>query len=354
MLFENDENSQNLRASAERFRRNRRLRWYGILVVLCAMLLATRPEGQAQSLHLSGGIIAAEPAKPTPVVPSPAKKVGPDTQKKNDTRKNAVATEKDEPPSSRQTKDAPLQAAPDIREESDTQQPAEKPSEEGAQEPSQVLDEAPADKSAKQEQSAKPDRPKLRTGPAPKAPPPSGLRLFGTVEFKGPLKNITSWQGVLQRNEKQSIFIPEKKLGSVVWRDLKAKLEKLSLMEQLQTVNRFWNQWPYLQDPELYKKPDYWAIPAEFVKNSGDCEDYAIVKYFTLKELGVDPTLMRIVVLMETVRNIAHAVLVVYINGDAFVLDNLSNNVLSHTRYRNYLPQFSVNESFRWAHVRPK
>ena len=47
-------------------------------------------------------------------------------------------------------------------------------------------------------------------------------------------------------------------------------------------------------------------------KNQGISEDYAIIKYFTLKEMGVDPKSMRIVVLRDTIRNLAHAVLVVY------------------------------------------
>ncbi len=48
-------------------------------------------------------------------------------------------------------------------------------------------------------------------------------------------------------------------------------------------------------------------------------EDYTIIKYFTLKEMGVDPASMRIVVLRDTIRNLAHAVLVVYSDGDAHV-----------------------------------
>lgn len=197
--------------------------------------------------------------------------------------------------------------------------------------------------------------PQIDKAPAEKPQSKSAsIKLFGTVEFKGPLKTLTSWITVLERSKKTNIYTPERKLGAVAWGDLKSKLEKMPPMEQLRTVNRFWNQWPYRQDPEVYKKADYWATPAEFLKNSGDCEDYGIVKYFTLKEIGYTTDTMRIVVLMETIRNIAHAVLVVYIDGDAFVLDNLSNNVLSHSRYRSYLPQYSVNEKFRWAHVKPK
>lgn len=184
---------------------------------------------------------------------------------------------------------------------------------------------------------------------------PVKIRLFGTLEFRGPLKSLPVWLDVLKRNEGHSIFTPESKLNaSTTWADFKGKLEKMSPLEQLKAVNLFWNKWPYREDRDVYGKSDYWAIPEQFRKNSGDCEDYSIAKYFTLRELGVPLDSMRIVVLKETIRNIAHAVLVVYLDGDAYVLDNLSNNVLSHARYKNYDPQYSVNEKARWAHVRPR
>ena len=100
------------------------------------------------------------------------------------------------------------------------------------------------------------------------------------------------------------------------------------------------------------RKEDYWAIPMEFLKKSGDCEDYAIVKYFSLKELGVPAEDMRIVVVRDTVRNLAHAVLVVYLDDNAYVLDNVSSAVLPHSRVRQYSPQYSINERSRWAHIK--
>ncbi len=181
------------------------------------------------------------------------------------------------------------------------------------------------------------------------------VRLFGSVEFRGPLKGLPAWLGAMQRNEKNPIFTAGSKLNnSTSWEDFKGRVSKLSPMEQIKEVNLFWNKWPYRLDKEVYGKPDYWAAPFEFRKNSGDCEDYSIAKYYTLRALGFPKEQLRIVVVMETIRNIAHAVLAVYIDGDAYILDNLTNSVLSHTRRTNYVPQFSVNEEFRWAHVRPR
>lgn len=190
---------------------------------------------------------------------------------------------------------------------------------------------------------------------APAKAAPSYERLFGTIEFKGTFKGLKEWLSVLERAKANSIYRADFKLNAkMTWGELKAKLEKLSPLEQVRAVNTFWNQWPYRTDREVYGKEDYWAIPDEFRKNSGDCEDYCIAKYFTLRELGFRKDQMRVVVVKETIRNIAHAVLAVYLDGKTYILDNLSQNVLEHTRIRNYQPQFSVNEEFRWAHVRPK
>lgn len=183
---------------------------------------------------------------------------------------------------------------------------------------------------------------------------PSGkINLFGTVEFKRP--DLPAWIDLLARNAQSPIFIEQKAFNkSATWGQLKAGLEGKPLAEQMKIVNSFWNAWPYKEDMVNWGMQDYWEIPAEFLKKSGDCEDYAIVKYFTLKELGVDPKNMRIVVLRDTIRNLAHAVLVVYTDGDAYVLDNLSNVVPSHRRLSNYSPQYSVNEYGRWTHLKGK
>ncbi len=181
------------------------------------------------------------------------------------------------------------------------------------------------------------------------------IELFGTKEFKSRITSIPQWVEVIERNAASPILIDGFQLNAQnTWNDFIARVKPLSPKEQLREVNLFWNKWPYRLDDQVYGLPDYWAIPQEFHKNSGDCEDYAIIKYFTLKELGFNPDDMRIIVVMETIRNIAHAVLGVYIDGDVLILDNLSNAVLSHTKLGNYEPQYSLNEKFRWGHVKSK
>ncbi|WP_294448237.1 transglutaminase-like cysteine peptidase [uncultured Mailhella sp.] len=180
-------------------------------------------------------------------------------------------------------------------------------------------------------------------------------RLFGTVEFQMDLKKQQNWLSALERNRKNPIFFDEKRFNSsTLWKDLKKKAAGHPLPEKLNIVNKFWNLWPYRTDQEIYGKPDYWAAPYQFLSKSGDCEDYCIVKYFTLKELGVPIDDMRIVVVKETIRNIGHAVLAVYSGDKIYILDNLSEAVRPAERVRNYVPQFSVNEKHRWVHIKAR
>ncbi len=181
-------------------------------------------------------------------------------------------------------------------------------------------------------------------------------KLFGTIEFRAAMDKIPAWLSVLDKQSK-SAFFPEGAKWRGSYQEFKNKYKSLEgdINAQLSLVNLYWNQYPYREDiHNVYKTEDYWAIPDEMVKNSGDCEDYSIAKYYTLKDLGFPPDKMRVVVVFETIRNIAHAVLAVYLDDDVLILDNLSNRVFSHTLLKNYDPRFSINEQWRWVHMKPK
>ncbi len=187
--------------------------------------------------------------------------------------------------------------------------------------------------------------------------PTSNIKLFGTEEFAHP-KSLPGWARVVERNLADPIFVDNKRLvdfDSTTWAQFKANAKKKKGLELFRYVNEFWNKSKYILDIKNWGVDDYWATPAEFNKKSGDCEDYAIVKYFTLKELGVPPEQMRIVALRSSLHNNqGHAVLVVYFDNDAFVLDNMSKAVLSHSKLHHYHPQYSINEIGRWGHYPPK
>lgn len=188
------------------------------------------------------------------------------------------------------------------------------------------------------------------------------LGLFNKTEVKaGPIGPLPKWQGVLDKMKVQKEMLRRCTAAPAAcdpadakpWRDILAEAAPLEPMARLKAVNAFFNKWPYKTDLDNYAVEDYWATPVEFMTRSGDCEDYAIAKFYALLQLGVPNDDMRVVAVTDHIRNIGHAVLVVHIGADSVVLDNLSNLVMSHTRYPQYDPQFSVNETTRWMHIGP-
>ena len=65
-----------------------------------------------------------------------------------------------------------------------------------------------------------------------------------------------------------------------------ARTDQVALLFE---VNAYINKiMPYRTDDVVYGRSDYWATPSEFLTNTGDCEDYSIIKYVSLLELGFD------------------------------------------------------------------
>jgi predicted transglutaminase-like cysteine proteinase len=116
-------------------------------------------------------------------------------------------------------------------------------------------------------------------------------------------------------------------------------------------VNATLNEIAYRSDERLWDASDYWATPAEFLARGGDCEDFAIAKYFMLRELGVPVEAMRIAVVHNTVRNEMHAVLVVQTSQGPFVLDNLATELVPARGARQYETLFAVNQSSIWVYI---
>ena len=191
----------------------------------------------------------------------------------------------------------------------------------------------------------------------------AGKALFGSSEFRSAsLMALPHWRGVLAktRAEKEPMIrclaSPQACASPTqrAWSRLMAESAQLSKREKLHNINAFINRWPHKLDHELYGRREYWASPSEFMARSGDCEDYAIAKFFALRQLGFANEELRIVILWDEIRAIGHAVLAVYLQDEILILDNLSQMITSHGRYRHYIPQYSMNETTRWAHVHEK
>lgn len=189
---------------------------------------------------------------------------------------------------------------------------------------------------------------------------PPGKGLFRSHEFRSTLKALPNWTRVLGQAEAQAeafsscdADITVCTAAALSWQRIIRQSAGLSAMEQIKSVNQYFNRWPYRLDIDVYGVSDYWATPEEFLKLSGDCEDYSITKYYALRKLGFAVDDMRIVLLRDNIRGVSHAILAVKLDDDSYVLDNMSDLVLSHLKYEHYVPQYSVNELYRWAHVAP-
>jgi predicted transglutaminase-like cysteine proteinase len=122
---------------------------------------------------------------------------------------------------------------------------------------------------------------------------------------------------------------------------------------QLQAVNHEMNKRRYVTDPVNWGVEDYWESPGEFLVRDGDCEDYAIAKYLSLKRLGWSDENLRVVAVRDLNLNVGHAVLIAYYEGATWLLDNQVGTVINTDRVTHYQPVFSINETAWWRH-RPR
>jgi len=133
-----------------------------------------------------------------------------------------------------------------------------------------------------------------------------------------------------------------------LWQSFRANLPVGDSLRQLGVVNAAVNSFPYVSDDVNWGKLDYWETPIEFLQHAGDCEDFAITKYMTLRSLGLAAENMRVAVVTDTQLRVAHAVLLVMSGGKLYVLDNLTNEVLPATAEPFYRPVYAINEDGWW------
>ena len=125
--------------------------------------------------------------------------------------------------------------------------------------------------------------------------------------------------------------------------------DKLRLLHTINTTVN--SSFIYQTDKITFGKSDYWASPLEFVeKLGGDCEDFAIFKYFTLLKAGIPASDMRIVIAKDHIRDNAHAVLVVNVNDLWYVLDNTTFEIKTTDATKHLQTIYQVNNEGIWIH----
>jgi len=139
------------------------------------------------------------------------------------------------------------------------------------------------------------------------------------------------------------------------WQALLRTSINLTEQEKLEVVNQFFNQVRFLDDSVHWQQKDYWATPVEFlISNGGDCEDFAIAKYYTLKALGIAEDKMSLAYVKALELNQAHMVLTYYTDSQStpLVLDNLIGDIRPASQRPDLLHVYTFNGDSLWLSKR--
>lgn len=178
-----------------------------------------------------------------------------------------------------------------------------------------------------------------------------GLAVTGSV-FTAERFRLES--GVVDKAEQKCGKEARKRL--VAWEALLSK-DIDSDMKKLKRVNDFFNKMIFfVNDIELYAVKDYWATPVEFLcHGAGDCEDYAIAKFFSLKTLGVEEGKLRMAYVKSLTYNEMHMVMAYYSTPSAepLILCNQIDEIKPASQRKDLMPIFTFNVTGLWlAHER--
>jgi predicted transglutaminase-like cysteine proteinase len=184
--------------------------------------------------------------------------------------------------------------------------------------------------------------------------------LFGTNEVRSADEHeFTHWISMLDRQVSEDAkgdlpctpAVSRAACAVREWLDFIAAERGHEPMAQLAEVNAHLNLHRYILDIVNYGIVNYWATPREFAVNNGDCKDFAVAKYFTLRKLGWAEADLRVVVLQDMNLRVPHAVTVVYAGDRAYLLDNQIRDVVPTEVVRHYRPYYSINEAYWWLHI---
>lgn len=97
-------------------------------------------------------------------------------------------------------------------------------------------------------------------------------------------------------------------------------------------------------DWSQYGVDDFWSAPlATIEKGAGDCEDYAILKYLALREAGISPDDLRLLIVSYPRRRTIHAILAVRLDGEWLLLDNLTMVMVNSLEATQYQPLIALD-----------
>lgn len=167
------------------------------------------------------------------------------------------------------------------------------------------------------------------------------------------VRNASRWNDVLRRQE-ASVAAPAPcadpaadRCFATFWTETVAELKTLSRAAQVRRVNDLVNDMGYWSDWDVYRKADHWATPEEmFEKMGGDCEDFALFKYFLLRAAGVPAEDLRMTLVADDDQ--AHMVSLVMVGGAPVAMDCVVLRATPPAELRQYQAVYSLSETGAW------
>ena len=155
-------------------------------------------------------------------------------------------------------------------------------------------------------------------------------------------------EGALHWAEKRYGWSGRKRL--LAWQDF-IQTNREDTWATIQRVNIFVNTFLFVNDLSHWGRDDYWATPIEFfASGGGDCEDFAIAKYFTLTTLGIASDRLTLIYVKALRLNQSHLVLAYSSSPgkEPLILDNLTDAIEPSSRRTDLLPIYSFNVQGLW------
>ena len=152
-------------------------------------------------------------------------------------------------------------------------------------------------------------------------------------------------------NQAQQKYGPQAVEKLKAWQNLINANKNTGELRKLRVTTDFFIQFKVVSDEELWQQENYWATPIELIgRNGGDCEDFALAKYFTLKAMGVSIKKMRLVYATSAKLKQPHMILAYYEQPDVdpLILDNLTKWVLYGSERPDLKPVYSFNSVSVW------
>ena len=105
----------------------------------------------------------------------------------------------------------------------------------------------------------------------------------------------------------------------------------------------------YVDDVVSCGHKDFWSLPEETARRGhGDCEDIAILKMDSLAKAGVPEDSMRLDYVIDMTRRKAHIVLEYRDDDDIWVLDCLTDEVMTLKERTDLVYYFGMNKKGLW------